>query len=137
MWNAGVVAIAKSNDVNATLTQALEACDSMCADQMERKLIEQFSLSLALQANPMNEGKQWFNAFGGAGYKLELATPGNGRALDVRSAFHYAYTGITPGKVISSNSGSHHTRRACRIYKITYASAFKQSTTVRQTRRNS
>ena len=53
------------------------------------------------------EGKQWFNAFGGAGYKLELATPGNGRALDVRSAFHYAYTGITPAmdlKVVGAAS---------------------------------
>ncbi len=42
------------------------------------------------------QGKHWFNAFGGnAGYKMELADTG-GRALDVRTAFHYAYTGITP-----------------------------------------
>ena len=38
--------------------------------------------------------KQWFNGFGGTGYDMVLDT--GGRALDARTAFHFAYTGITP-----------------------------------------
>jgi hypothetical protein len=47
MWNAGVVAIpeSKKQDVVAT---ALAICDSMLADGVERVVIEQYSLSIAL-----------------------------------------------------------------------------------------
>jgi hypothetical protein len=38
--------------------------------------------------------KQWFNGFGGTGYDMLLDTGGS--ALDTRTAFHFAYTGITP-----------------------------------------
>jgi lipopolysaccharide biosynthesis glycosyltransferase len=65
MWNAGVVAISEKNNAETTLNNALNACDAMCADNMERKLIEQFSLSLALQANTMTEGKTWFKHYWG------------------------------------------------------------------------
>lgn len=46
MWNAGVVAVAAQN-VGHVLPTALRLCDAMCAAGVERRLIEQFSLSVA------------------------------------------------------------------------------------------
>lgn len=48
MWNAGVVGISSKNI--AQLTLALRICDEMCADKVTRRLIEQLSLSLALNS---------------------------------------------------------------------------------------
>ena len=48
MWNAGVVGISSKNI--ALLTLALRICDEMCADNVTRRLIEQLSLSLALNS---------------------------------------------------------------------------------------
>ena len=48
MWNAGVVGISSKNI--AQLTLALRICDEMCADNVTRRLIEQLSLSLALNS---------------------------------------------------------------------------------------
>lgn len=46
MWNAGVVGIPSVN--SHLLKTALEICDEMCSQEVTRRLIEQFALSLAL-----------------------------------------------------------------------------------------
>ncbi len=48
MWNAGVVATPNTKDA-AEFTLALKFCDELCATDVPRRLIEQFSLSAALQ----------------------------------------------------------------------------------------
>ncbi|WP_295900264.1 hypothetical protein [uncultured Vibrio sp.] len=65
MWNAGVVAISATNSPEKTLAKALVACDAMCEDEMERKLVEQFSLSLALQANRIAPATDWIRHYWG------------------------------------------------------------------------
>ncbi len=47
MWNAGVVGI-PGPKVSETLSLALELCDWMLADGVEKRMIEQYSLSIAL-----------------------------------------------------------------------------------------
>lgn len=46
MWNAGVVAISAAN-IAAVIPAALAICDDMCAAGVTRRLVEQFSLSVA------------------------------------------------------------------------------------------
>lgn len=46
MWNAGVIAIAARHTNQLTL--ALNICDEMCADNVTRRLIEQFAFSVAM-----------------------------------------------------------------------------------------
>lgn len=65
MWNAGVVAISAKNNPVQTLYSALTACDAMCDDGMERKLIEQFSLSLALQTNKISNAEDCIRHYWG------------------------------------------------------------------------
>lgn len=48
MYNAGVVAVSAIHAERA-LTMAMEICDAMCAAGVTRRLVEQFSLSIALQ----------------------------------------------------------------------------------------
>lgn len=48
MWNAGVIAIPNTADGN-DCQLALAICDEMCAAGITKRLIEQYSLSLALQ----------------------------------------------------------------------------------------
>ncbi|WP_439881302.1 hypothetical protein ACSX1A_19440 [Pontibacter sp. MBLB2868] len=47
MWNAGVVAIPQKNNLQA-VQLALSICDDMCRENVTRRLIEQFALSVAL-----------------------------------------------------------------------------------------
>lgn len=47
MWNAGVVAVPASQ-LNKVVSLALQLCDGMLADEAERVVIEQYSLSIAL-----------------------------------------------------------------------------------------
>lgn len=69
MWNAGVVGLPK-DDANAILEDALTICDQMCAEEVRPKLIEQLSLSMALNKNgkltPANAhiGHYWGNKDG-------------------------------------------------------------------------
>jgi hypothetical protein len=49
MWNAGVVALPKEKQQEA-IELALNICDDMCAQQVRPRLIEQFALSVALDA---------------------------------------------------------------------------------------
>ena len=49
MYNAGVVGLAATRAGEA-VTLALEVCDAMCAAGVTRRLVEQFALSLALEA---------------------------------------------------------------------------------------
>lgn len=49
MWNAGAIAV--SNDRVEVLQLALDICDSMCAQQVTPRLIEQLAFSIALQTN--------------------------------------------------------------------------------------
>jgi hypothetical protein len=65
MWNAGVVAVSKLRDPSKVLSSALVACDAMCKDGMERRLVEQFSLSLALQSTSICEAKHWIRHYWG------------------------------------------------------------------------
>ena len=46
MWNAGVIGISKTNIKKLDL--ALEICDQMCANNVTRRLIEQFAFSIAM-----------------------------------------------------------------------------------------
>lgn len=46
MWNAGVIAISQKN-INK-LDQTLEICDQMCANNVTKRLIEQFAFSIAM-----------------------------------------------------------------------------------------
>lgn len=46
MWNAGVIAI--GTKIKETLQLSLDICDSMCAQNVTPRLIEQFAFSLAL-----------------------------------------------------------------------------------------
>lgn len=48
MWNAGVVATPNTKDA-AEFTLSLNLCDELCSADVPRRLIEQFSLSTALQ----------------------------------------------------------------------------------------
>lgn len=50
MWNAGVIGISKKN-MKKLLNQALDICDKMCAENVTRRLIEQFAFSLAMNYN--------------------------------------------------------------------------------------
>ena len=60
MWNAGLVALPSHNKVK-TLESALLCNDEMCEQNVERWLIEQFSLSLALNhTGNLEEGAPWF-----------------------------------------------------------------------------
>jgi hypothetical protein len=47
MWNAGVVAIPGQNNLKA-ISLALSICDDMCEQNVERRLVEQVALSVAL-----------------------------------------------------------------------------------------
>ena len=60
MWNAGLVALPERDKVKI-LEKTLSCNDEMCAQNVERWLIEQFSLSLALaETKKLNEGAEWF-----------------------------------------------------------------------------
>ncbi|MFV0344756.1 MAG: hypothetical protein ACK5IQ_00670 [Bacteroidales bacterium] len=48
MWNAGVVAVSHKNIDKLDL--ALDICDSMCAEKVTPRLIEQFAFSVAMGA---------------------------------------------------------------------------------------
>lgn len=48
MWNAGVVALPNTTN-GAECAFALQLCDEMCAQDVTRRLVEQFSISVALQ----------------------------------------------------------------------------------------
>jgi hypothetical protein len=50
MWNAGVVAVPGAHNLK-TIHMALSICDDMCAADVERRLVEQFALSVALAEN--------------------------------------------------------------------------------------
>ena len=50
MYNAGVVAVSALR-ARPALAMALEICDAMCAAGVTRRLVEQFSLSIALKEN--------------------------------------------------------------------------------------
>ncbi|WP_245174258.1 hypothetical protein [Gallibacterium genomosp. 3] len=52
MWNAGVIGIAKQ-DTKRFIDLSLSICDEICATQCPRRLVEQFSFSMALNS----EGK--------------------------------------------------------------------------------
>lgn len=65
MWNAGVVAISQKKEPSKVLSAALAACDAMCKDGMERRLVEQFALSLALQSTSICEAKPWIRHYWG------------------------------------------------------------------------
>ena len=65
MWNAGVVAINAENKT-ALLTKALMSTDEMCEQNVERWLIEQFSLSQALSSTGKIERcDQWIAHYWG------------------------------------------------------------------------
>lgn len=65
MWNAGVVGINEKNKI-ALLTKALLSTDEMCEQNIERWLIEQFSLSQALSSSEKLEAcDQWINHYWG------------------------------------------------------------------------
>lgn len=65
MWNAGVAAISKLRNPSKVLSSALVTCDAMCQEGMERRLVEQFSLSLALQSTSISEAKNWIRHYWG------------------------------------------------------------------------
>lgn len=48
MWNAGVIALSGHNACE-TISLAIEICDQICATNCPRRLVEQFSFSLALK----------------------------------------------------------------------------------------
>ena len=59
MFNAGVVAIPNSKNGDE-IKLALKICDDMCKNGVERRLIEQFSLSIALQIEyNLQEAKEY------------------------------------------------------------------------------
>ncbi|WP_386698022.1 hypothetical protein [Lonepinella sp. MS14436] len=66
MWNAGVVAL-PAEKAQAILALALQLCDEICGTDCERKLVEQFSFSVALNQHqplqPCNTiiGHYWGN----------------------------------------------------------------------------
>lgn len=65
MWNAGVVAINEKNKIEL-ITKALQSTDQMCEQNIERWLIEQFSLSLALSSSGKLEAcDQWIAHYWG------------------------------------------------------------------------
>ncbi len=60
MWNAGLVALPE-NQKKQILEKTLKCNDEMCEQNVERWLIEQFSLSLALaNTQKLKEGAEWF-----------------------------------------------------------------------------
>jgi hypothetical protein len=69
MWNAGVVAVPGANNLKA-IRLALSICDDMCAADVERRLVEQFALSVALaESYPLRAcadfiGHYWGNKAG-------------------------------------------------------------------------
>lgn len=65
MWNAGVIGLPGSMAAER-VAQALQLCDAMCATDCPRRLIEQFSFSLALQQGTLRPcqdviGHYWGN----------------------------------------------------------------------------
>jgi len=64
MYNAGVVAI-PADVVMKTIDTALQLCDGMLDDHAEAVLVEQYSLSVALQActKQMAEAKRWIGHY--------------------------------------------------------------------------
>ena len=65
MWNAGVIAI-NSNDKLELITKALKSTDEMCEQQVERWLIEQLSVSLALaSSNKLIPADPWIAHYWG------------------------------------------------------------------------
>jgi hypothetical protein len=65
MWNAGVVALSSENK-SRLLNQALICNDQMCAANVSRQLIEQFSLSLALHnSGKMDKASKWIGHYWG------------------------------------------------------------------------
>lgn len=63
MWNAGVVALPATRNLEA-IALALRICDEMCALQVTSRLIEQFSLSVALtETYPMQEARPYIGHY--------------------------------------------------------------------------
>lgn len=65
MWNAGVVAVPGTNNLKA-IQLALSICDDMCAADVERRLVEQFALSVALaESYPLHAGADFIGHYWG------------------------------------------------------------------------
>ena len=65
MWNAGVVAIPAAQNT-AAVALALHLCDTMCQRNVTRRLIEQFSLSVALaETYPMQPANAFIGHYWG------------------------------------------------------------------------
>jgi len=65
MWNAGVVAVPGAKNVKA-IQLALAICDDMCAADVERRLVEQFALSVALaESYPLHAGADFIGHYWG------------------------------------------------------------------------
>ncbi|MBO2013042.1 hypothetical protein [Hymenobacter negativus] len=63
MWNAGVVALPATHNLEA-IALALRICDEMCALRVTSRLIEQFSLSVALtETYPMQEARPYIGHY--------------------------------------------------------------------------
>ena len=65
MWNAGVVAVPGTKNLKA-IQLALSICDDMCAADVERRLVEQFALSVALaESYPLHAGAEFIGHYWG------------------------------------------------------------------------
>lgn len=65
MWNAGVVAVPGANNLKA-IQLALSTCDDMCAADVERRLVEQFALAVALaETYPLHAGAEFIGHYWG------------------------------------------------------------------------